>query len=720
MSRRFLLPRFALAALLLLVLATLVAQRPLPDRLAPDRDSSQPIRLLARDGRALSTTYQQPWNQADQRTLARIPPFLRTAMVAAEDRRYWRHHGIDWRARIAALWQDLRALRAVRGASTISEQVIRLLHPRPRTLWSRWVEGFEAMRLEARFSKAEILEFYLNQVPYGANRRGVVQAARYYFGRDLETLSEPEMLALAVMPRAPSRLDPVRAPQRLAGPIQRLVVRLQADRLMPADIVIDTGAIASSLRITDDDVPATQYVAELRRRAEALFPGAAPETLRGSLDVDLQRAAQALLDNRVQELKSAGVRQGGLLAVDLQGNKVRAWAVSNLDADASGQGIDTILSARQPGSALKPFVYALALEHGWTAATRIADEAIAAHVNDGLHPYRNYSRLHYGAVTVREALGNSLNIPAIKTLQFVGGENFLGLLRRLGMSGLDAHPDWYGDGIALGNGEVTLLQLVQAYSALASRGRLQPVSLFEEPLDAQAAVTVIDRNAASIITDILSDPRARLLEFGRGGVLRFPAQTAVKTGTSSDYRDAWCVAYNHRYVVGAWLGNLGGEAMDGVTGSIGPALLVRAVFGVLDRATAPQPLYRSPALVARRIAEPDGSVHSEWFAPDTLSADSSAETSAPDSSAETPQLLQPFEGLRLALDPRVPGAQQALEFQLSGPLPSSAVAWYVDGQRVAETAQPHYLWPLSPGRHQARAEDTTAHWRTATVTFLVK
>ncbi|HEY9547256.1 MAG TPA: biosynthetic peptidoglycan transglycosylase, partial [Solimonas sp.] len=213
-------------AFALLVLATLVSQRALPGTLRPVDESTAQVDVLDRDGRPLQISYDGGWNLHGQMALAKIPQTLRTAFVESEDRRFWQHHGIDWRARFAALWTDLRAGRAVRGASTISEQVVRILRPRPRTVWSRWVEGFEAMRLEARFSKADILEFYLNQVPYGANRRGVGPAASHYFGRSLDTLSREEMLALAVMVRAPSRL--ARDPQALQSRVRRLAAAMQA------------------------------------------------------------------------------------------------------------------------------------------------------------------------------------------------------------------------------------------------------------------------------------------------------------------------------------------------------------------------------------------------------------------------------------------------------------------------------------------------------------
>ncbi len=407
-DRRWLL----LTPLLALIAATLIAQRELPSRLEPDAlDAAKPV-VLDASGEPLTSHYLQRWNSADRLPLAQVPAFLKIAMVSAEDRRYWQHGGIDWRARFSAVWQFAKAGRAVRGASTISEQVVRLLHPRPRTVWSRWVEGFEAMRLEARFSKQAILEFYLDQVPYGANRRGVRQAARHYFGREPATLSEAEMLALAVMPRAPSRLDPLRDAARLKGPMQRVAQRMADDGLIAADRISALATPPIALQADDDSVPAAHFVAEARRRAAV----GSSEILRTTLDSRLQREAQRLLEQRVRDLSKVGVRQGGLLVVALDGNRVRSWNVANLDAAESEIGIDTVLTPRQPGSALKPFVYALALEHGWTAATRIADDSTAAHVGDGLHPYRNYSRLSYGDVSVREALGNSLNVPAVKAL----------------------------------------------------------------------------------------------------------------------------------------------------------------------------------------------------------------------------------------------------------------------------------------------------------------
>ncbi|HUP90616.1 MAG TPA: transglycosylase domain-containing protein [Solimonas sp.] len=683
-----------------LALATALSLQAPPDSLEIG-NAGQTLRITDRSGRALTAAYiGERWNIHDTLPLERIPQFLREAFVLAEDRRYWQHDGVDWRARFAALEQNLEAGETVRGASTIAEQAVRLLHPRPRTPWSRWLEGFEARALERRFGKPAVLEFYLNQVPYGANRRGVAQAAQHYFGRSVETLAPHEMLALAVLVRAPSRLDPRRDPQALGRRVHWLAELARQSGLLDADTL--AAVLREPIRpveSVDAGIGAAHFLRELRRRAAGQAG-----TLQASLDAGLQGEVQQLLDYRVQDLGRRGVNNGAVLVVDLQGRKVRAWAVADAQHPAE-LGFDAVQTPRQPGSTLKPLLYAMALERGWTAATAINDADLYERVGHGLHQYRNYSGQHYGWITLREALGNSLNIPALKALQFVGGADFLDRLRALGVHSLKLHPDVYGDGLALGNGELSLYELVQAYCALADRGRFQPLSLVEAP-EADKASAVMPPDVASLVTDVLADERSRLLEFGDGGALRYPVQTAVKTGTSSDYRDAWTVAYNHRYVVGAWLGNLRAREMDSVTGSVGPALLVRSVFAALNRSTPAEPLYRDPTLVAREVCAPatagEGCArYREWFRPGT----------APQALSEpppplSPRFTQPFDGLQLALDPRVPDEHEKLEFRFAWAGTPTQVRWLVDGTAQAQTAEANWLWPLQRGRHVALAEVT--------------
>ena len=687
----------------LLAVATRLAIEPPPARLVTAGDARPQYR--DRHGEVLTVTYANRWNLHEQVALHAMPPLLVEAFVLSEDRRFFAHDGVDWLARGHALWQNLRAGGVVRGASTLTEQSVRLLHPRPRTPWSRWLEGFEAGRLEARFSKGEILEFYLNQVPYGARRRGVVQAARYYFDRDLDSLTHKEMLALVVLVRAPGAYDPYRYPGRLEAPLQRLAERVHEAGLLDATAY----ARLKDTPLAFESSPPLQVVAPEFVQFLAQGDGPRDSRVRTTLDARIQRAAQGILSARLRDLSDHNVTHAAALVVDHQNGDILAWA--NVRADVQGEaprlGIDAVVTPRQPGSTLKPFVYALALERGWTAATLIDDAPVSAWVGHGSHRYRNYSNTYYGPLRLRDALGNSLNIPAVRTAQYVGVDQLLARLHALGIESLRAHPDYYGDGLALGNGEITLFELVGAYATLAHGGQRQPLTGVVE-FGGGRPVAAIDPQAASLVANILADPDARRLEFGSGSLLRFPVETAVKTGTSSDYRDAWTVGFNHRYTVGVWMGNLDYAPMRDVTGATGPALAVRALFAELNRFEETRPLWLSPRLHSEAICREDGrraddacARRAEWF----MAGTAPAEQARPVRIAPVVRLAEPTPGLMLAMDPRIPDAHEAFAFRLVDGVSPARTEWLVDGEVRAVTGAgvTRWLWPVSRGEHRASA-----------------
>lgn len=708
-----------LVVVIVLALATVQALQPLPSELPPQRDAVRKAQLTDRHGLPLTITYENDWNIHDWLPLGQMPLLLQRAFIEAEDRRFTSHAGVDWRARLAAVWQNIRALRALRGASTISEQVVRMLHPRPRTIWSRWLEGWEAMQLEARYSKADILEFYLNQVPYRGQRRGVAQAARYYFDRDLSTLAAQEMLALAILVRSPSRFDLYTDPTRLRGQLQRL-----ADRLLQV-AAIDAKTHQSLLQ-TDFDLKRPTLPVPVRQFAEQLF-AQLPSGFHGqariatTLDAQLQGQVYAILEQWRLNLAPQGVRNAAALVADHQSGEILAWV--NAHAPGTGSAYDAVTIPRQAGSTLKPLLYALALEHGWTAATLIDDNPLSEAIGQGQHAYQNYSRSHYGLVRLRDALGNSLNIPAVRAAQFVGPAEFLARLRALGFHSLQQHPDYYGDGLALGNGEITLLELTTAFAALAQGGGYRPLRTLRDAPQLEPQ-PVLNRAASRLVANIMADPDARRLEFGAGGLMRFPVETAIKTGTSSDYRDAWAVAFNHRYTVGVWMGSLDGSPMQEVTGSRGPVPVARAVFAELNRRTEPAALPMDAGLVQVRICRDSGLLahddcpsRPEWFMPDRLPQVEPAPEAAP------LRIRQPSWDLQLALDPRLPRDRQFYAFQLTG-LPAGAqVDWLVNDQLVGSSQGGSYLWQLQRGHHAVQAKVIQADGvvqRTATVPFQVR
>ncbi len=738
--------RLLLAGAVILLLTGGVALKtwldlvPQPATLALDPTDIRKVQIRDRHGVPLSVTYQNDFNYHDYALLHEIPRLLQQAFILSEDQRFYRHHGVDWPGRFHAVLQNLRASRGVRGASTISEQVVRIIHPRPRTVWSRWLEGFEAAALERSFSKGAILEFYLNQVPYAARRRGVVQAARYYFDRDLDTLNTAEMLALAVMVRAPGRLDLFQGEGRVGKAVQQLAGRLAAAGLIP-DSECQTVLRQIELQKPAMPVQASHFVRYIYSREiprQLLERG----RLATTLDASLQGRFQSMLDGRLHDLRSRQVHNGAVLVLDHASGEVLAWVNGGEGSERPGSQIDAVLTPRQPGSTLKPFLYAQALEKGWSAATIIDDSPLAGQVGTGQHQFRNYSRQNYGPLRLRDCLGNSLNIPAVRTVHYLGYDSFLQRLRQLGFASLSRDADFYGEGLALGNGEVTLFELVQAYATLARLGVYRPLQTVLGEVGIDQPRRVYGEEDASLIAHILSDPEARRLEFGSGNLLNFPVQTAVKTGTSTDYRDAWAVGFSQRYTVGVWMGNLDRQPMQGVTGSIGSALLLRSVFAELNRSGEGKPLYLSPRLSAVAIcqlsgelAQPGCPTKLEWFAPGrapTVPCSRHGGLAVGTTKAHQKKwdgavhLEQPTPGLQLAMDPRIPAEMEAFPLQLPKEIAVSRVEWLVDGVVVGTTGSGvhRFLWSLMKGRHQAAArfwgKDGDEPRITETVQFMVK
>lgn len=701
---------------------------PSPESLNPGSSKISKVQILDRRGIPLTVTYQNDWNIHDQLPLHEIPALLQQAFIDSEDKRFYRHHGVDWPARLHAVLQNINALRAVRGASTITEQVVRMLHPRPRTIWSRWLEGIEAARLEKHFTKAEILEFYLNQIPYAHQRRGVAPAASLYFDRDLSTLNTKEMLALVVLVRAPSSMDLRRDASRADNAVTRLAATMLKRKHITEDQyknALNSDWSFSRFRLAVD---AGHFVRNLYT-AEPTAAEISPNhhytgKVVTTLDATLQGRIQHILDSRLQDLRESDVSDGAVLVVDHRSDEVLAWVNGGgLSSKQRGGWIDAVTTPRQPGSTLKPFLYALALEMGWTPATLIDDSPLAEAIGAGLHSFNNYSRTCYGPLRLRDALGNSLNIPAVRTIQFTGIEPFLDVLKKSGFTSLAQTSNYYGAGLALGNGEVTLFELVQAYSVLARSGVFRPLRMLMYPTEpALPPRRVFSEESASLIANILSDPNARRFEFGEGYLLRLPAQTAVKTGTSNDHRDAWTVGFSSRYTVGVWMGNLDLTPTSGVTGTTGPALVLRAVYAELNRYEEPERLKMSRRLLPVAICRTSGlragdhcPVMQEWFAPgtipqkycqlDRLERKHDIGILVKQNHNETITLLQPTPDLQLAMDPHIPDEMEAFSFLIASEINPEKVEWVVDEKVAGITGTDvcKFVWPLTHGTHYAQA-----------------
>jgi penicillin-binding protein 1C len=366
----------------------------------------------------------------------------------------------------------------------------------------------------------------------------------------------------------------------------------------------------------------------------------------------------------------------------------------------------------------------------------VDDKPLVEPVGTGLHTYRNYSRTHYGLLPVRDVLGNSLNIPAIKTIQFTGKPDFLRFLHTAGFESLTKPAEFYGEGLALGNGEVSLFELVQGYNALASRGVWRPLRVMygdQQNAGSRTSRRLVSSEISSIISDILSDPQARRLEFGRDGALRLPVETAVKTGTSTDFRDAWAIGYSRNFTVGVWMGNLNRVSMFEVSGARGPALVLRSIFSKLEKLRESKDLYRSPTLTRLSICPLSGLLAArdcpqvqELFIAGTAPRDTCVKPHATDlhdpataPSATTPsatapsttaphwaRVALPSPGLRIARDPRIPDTSEAFAFELETSAQPLSVTWILNDIEVARRigGQLRYLWQLKAGQHLLKAK----------------
>jgi len=609
--------------------------------------------------------------------------------------------------------QRIRINYNSRGASTITEQVVRMIHPRPRSFWSKWVEGLEAMRLEMSLNKATILEFYLNQIPYASNRRGVVQAARYYFNRDINTLNTKEMLALVVLVRAPSKFDLFQGKIKIEESISSLAKSMLSSKLLDQDSVNNLVNYELALETTTPPIEAFHFVDYVRKVSGHEF-GRSHSKIITTLDGNLQQFVSDLLENRVKALSPRGISSASALVIDHKTGEVLAWASVGIGCkeenhQISGCKIDMVTSPRQPGSALKPFLYASALEKGWNANTIINDAPFSETVGNGIHHFHNYSHIYYDKVTLRVALGNSLNIPAIHTINYVSPKSYLSKLHDLGFLSLTKHADFYDNGLALGSGEVSLYELVQAYSVFPNNGKFKPLKItFYQDFPGREQ-QIYSEEVTSLIGNILSDPYARMLEFGRNSVLNLPTQTAVKTGTSKDYRDAMAVGYNHRYVVGIWMGNTDYKPTDGITGSLGPSLLLRGIFNELEKNSNTAPLYLSPKLIVKESCinvqdiendNPNCPSRTEYFIANNQTDNKKLEYVQ----NQAIKICRPAKNLEMAIDPRVPRDKQVFEMAVSGILEDDQVEWIIDDKQYPLVTGNKFIWTTEKGSHKVTAK----------------
>jgi len=622
--------------------------------------------------------------------LAEISPALQAAVIASEDRRFYRHDGVDTRALLAA------ALRRVtggssRGASTITMQLAALLDPTlqrrggPRSVRQKWRQMRRARAIEQHWSKSQILEAYLNLVTFRGELQGAAAAAAVLFGKAPHGLDEGESDVLAALLRSPNA-----APDAVAQRARHLaeVVRSTWPKeALEPDLQQAVTRALSAPGGSGPRVALAPHAAHLLLR-----PSATLAPVRSTLDIRLQRFVNQVLRRRLLAVRDRHVEDGAVLVVDNASGDVLAY-VGSSGGLSKARFVDGVRARRQTGSALKPFLYALAFdERLLTPASLLEDTPLEIPVFGGLYRPQNYDEQFRGLVSVRTALAGSINIPAVRTLGLVGTEVFVARLRQLGLAGLTQSGDYYGPSLALGSADVSLWQLTNAYRALANGGLWSPLRLTPDEAVDSPPRRVYSPEAAFLVSDILADRDSRSVTFGLDNPLVTRFWTAVKTGTSKEMRDNWCLGYSRRYTVGVWVGNFSGAPMQDVSGITGAAPVWLDVINWLHRRVPSDPPAPPAGVRSREVSFPAASEPSrvEWFRDGTEPAAARAALAR-----ERARILAPVSDTIIALDPDIPPARQRVTFEARQ---ARQARWVLDGLDLGAADRP-LLWPPRPGKH---------------------
>lgn len=672
--------------------------------------------------------------------LADVSPAVRTALVLSEDQRFYAHSGVDWRAVSAAAWANLWNNKT-RGASTLTMQLASLMDEdlRSRTgrrnILQKVGQTVSAQWLERSWRKDQILEAYLNLVPLKGELVGIDAASQTLFGKAPHGLDAREAAVIVALVRAPNA-STAQVGQRACGVLKNLQAPTEVTDCESLDLFTTAALQHRDFSPSDGIAP---HLARLlipqqqNAGGQVLPPPPSRErtntSVRSTVRAGLQRFAVQTLAQQLRELNGRHVEDAALVVLDNANGDVLAWVGSSGELSQASE-VDGVTALRQPGSTLKPFLYAQALaQRRITAASLLEDSATQLQTSNGLYIPQNYDHQFKGWVSARTALAASLNVPAVRTLVMVTPDAFGQQLRALGLP-IKESGDYYGYSLALGSAEVSLLNLTNAYRTLANGGFYSPARFAlapTKPMFNDKRTPALDPRAAFIVGNILSDPLARARTFGSDSLLNTRFWSAVKTGTSKDMRDNWAVGWSQRYTVGVWVGNASGQPMWDVSGTTGAAPIWATVMKYLHQ-TQPSHAPNPPPGVVQvhvQFATPTAALRSqttteaarqEWFIQGTqqtvFAIDSGASSALYTSAkglkgqkfmAAQGRITNPVNGTIIALDPDIPPRHQRVSFSASSPLRHAELRWQLDGKPFAQG--PSAEWLPWPGKHVIRLTD---------------
>jgi penicillin-binding protein 1C len=651
--------------------------------------------------------------------VAPLPDRVVRATLALEDRRFWQHPGIDPVAVLRAGWQNLSSGQRRSGASTLAMQVARMQQPAARTPWAKAVEAGTALALTLRYGREALLAQYLRLVPYGNGSHGIAHAARFYLDKPVQDLGWAEIALLSAIPQAPALHNPLRPAglDRARARGQRALLELARQGMIdPAELAVAQAQLAAlALPPAPRRPPMLHAVLRLRGMLAAeglrgLDP--ADPRIRTGLDLGIQRDVAALARQHLAEWRGGGAEQVAVMVVRRDTREVLASLGSASYGYSRGGAFDFTRAMRSPGSTMKPFLFALALEQG-----RLTPDEVMQDLPDGASGIGNADGSFLGPLLPRQALANSRNVPAVTLLRRLGLENGFRLLRELGLHDAGQTAERFGLSLAIGALPSSLDRLVTAYGALADDGMLRPLLWY----GGQPAIPprrVLAEAAARQVTLFLSDPQARLPSFPRYGSTEYPFPVALKTGTSQGYRDAWTIAWSGSLMVGVWVGRADAGPMAGLGGARSAARLAQAILlrqqgsspDALVDGGFPPPAGTVPVLLCATTGLPATADCArslvEYLPRDGAAPAPPAPPRPPPLSAAAPappllSIAAPEHNGRVWRNPELPAPLNRLPLRASVSPAVPQVVWYVDGEpfALADPAQTVY-WPLRPGAHR--------------------
>ena len=647
------------------------------------------------------------------------PQAVVRATLALEDRRFWSHPGVDPAAVLRAVWDGVRGGKRS-GASTLAMQVVRMQHPRPRTPWSKAVEAVAAVGITLRYGREAVLAQYLRLAPYGEGSHGIAHAARWYFDRPAADLTVAQAALLCAVPQAPGLMS-LRGPR--LGRTQARARRAIGAMELPEE---ERAAAVAELDATRPR-PAPRRPADLllalRLRGLALVQDGGP-IRRATLDLPLQERVRAGAERHLQRWRRDGAQQVSVMVVRRADRSV----LVDLGSVGTGAGgaIDFSRASRSPGSALKPFLYAMGLERGL-----IAPQDVLADLPEGSAGINNADHDFLGPLLPRQALANSRNVPATNLLRRVGLEPAFAGLRALGVHGLDGSAGRFGLAMAIGALPTSLERLMRAYATLADDGLDRGLVWFAGGA-AEAPRRLISLDAARLVGRFLSDPVARLPSFPRYGASEYPFAVALKTGTSQGYRDAWTLAWSRDYVVGVWVGRADAGPMTRLSGARSAGGLAQEVMLQLHGANRTD-------LQAGEFAAPPGRVEAELCSatgearPGRVEPGCGAQVAEwvrpggpvparPDARlAPSLAIVRPEPNTHVWRNPDLPPAMNRLVMRATAQGGVKQIVWLVNGQPQAVAApDAPFVWTMAPGRHRFQVRLPLQDAVSAPVTVVVE